>query len=62
MSISIAKAIETLILDGFQDPKDPFCDLENATKLGIEALKAITAIRYGDFSDVSQPLPGEEED
>lgn len=34
-------------------------DRKDALKLGIEALKGITAIRCGAISNVNQPLPGE---
>lgn len=60
--MTLEKAIEILTLDLFENPKDPCCDLELATQLGIEALKRIKEQRSYRFSHMCRLLPEETKD
>ena len=60
MKIDKAIEINESLLDGTYDHRDE--DMEDALKLGIEALKAIRDVRPTGYGAIDEPLPGETED
>jgi len=57
--MTINKAIELLQLNLAAPGSVPIEDLNEAQKLGIEALKTILALRHYPFPDGVMQLPGE---
>lgn len=60
MNIDKAIEINQSLLDGTYDHRDE--EMEEALKLGIEALKVIRDVRPTDYEAIDAPLPGETKD